>query len=76
MKSQVSFLAPMIAGIVVGVGSMVVAVINKLSDQFSNLGGSGLNGDGVQGLGNVGALSDILRIEHVVPSFHLQIIVG
>ena len=75
MKSQISFLAPMIAGIVVGVGSMVVAVINKLSEQFANVQTGGFGGE-VEGVGNVGALADILRIEHVVPSFHFQLIVG
>ena len=36
MKSQISFLTPMIAGIVIAVGSMIVTVINNLGDQFAN----------------------------------------
>ena len=76
MKSQISFLAPMIAGIVVGVGSMVTTVINKLNEQFSNVQFGEIGNAEGAGVGNVGALADILRIEHVVPSFHFQLIVG
>nr|MBI4156716.1 hypothetical protein [Candidatus Woesearchaeota archaeon] len=76
MKSQISFLAPMIAGIVVGVGSMVTTVINKLNEQFSNVQFGEIGNAEGTGVGNVGALADILRIEHVVPSFHFQLIVG
>src|SRR3989344_6797286 len=36
MKSQISFMTPMIAGIVVGVASMVVSIINKLGEQIAN----------------------------------------
>ncbi|MEK6812901.1 MAG: hypothetical protein AABX86_02180, partial [Nanoarchaeota archaeon] len=37
MRSQITFLTPVIAGIVVGVSSMVVVIINRLSEQFSTL---------------------------------------
>ena len=38
MTSQISFLTPVIAGIVVGVGSMVVTIINILGEQFKSAG--------------------------------------
>lgn len=69
MRSQISFLTPVIAGIVVGVGSMVVTIINKLGEQFSGLEAGGQ-------FGGLAAIANILRIEDVIPSFHFQLIVG
>jgi len=71
MKSQASFLAPMIAAIVVGVASMVVTIINKLGEQFKSV--SLTNEEGV---GNLQGLIEILRIEDVIPSFHFQLVIG
>ncbi len=72
MTSQVSFLTPVIAGIVVGVGSMVVTIINLLSQQFQSVGG--LDEGGLTG--GVAAIANILRIEDVIPGFHFQSVVG
>ncbi|MDP6641915.1 MAG: hypothetical protein QGF74_00845 [Candidatus Nanoarchaeia archaeon] len=71
MQAQSSFLAPMIAGIVIGVSSMVVSIINKLGEQFKQATLSD-----TEGVGNLGGLVQILRIEDVVPSFHFQLVVG
>lgn len=71
MKSQVSFMTPMIAGIVVGVSSMVVSIINKLTEEMANSGGSN-----IEGVDNLGGLTSLLRPEFVVPSYHFQLIVG
>jgi len=71
MTSQISFLTPMIAGIVVGVGSMVTSIINRLGEQFANVSATG-----GEALGNLGAIANILRIEDVIPTYHFQIIVG
>lgn len=70
IRSQITFLTPMIAGIVVAVGSMVVTIINKLSEQFSGLGG------GVEGLGAVANIASILQVTDVIPSFYFQLVVG
>lgn len=71
MTSQINFLTPVIAGIVVGVGSMVVTVINLLGEQFKHVG---LEEEGF-GSG-VSALANILRIEDVIPGFQFQLVVG
>ena len=72
MKSQVSFLTPMIAAIVVGVASMIVSIVNKLGEQFAeaNVGSFGESAGGIAGLAN------ILSIEDVIPGFYFQIVVG
>ncbi len=71
MKAQASFLAPMIAGIVIGVSSMVVTIINKLGEQFKQV-----TLTETEGVGNLQGLIEILRIEDVIPSFHFQLVVG
>ena len=71
MKSQASFLAPMIAGIVIGVSSMVVTIINRLGEQFKQISLSE-----TEGIGNIQGLIEILRIEDVIPSFHFQLVIG
>jgi len=72
MQSQITFLTPLIAGIVVGVGSMVVAIINKLSVQFQDLGTQG--GEGLTG--GLSTISSVLNIKDVIPGYQFQIIVG
>jgi hypothetical protein len=72
MNSQARFLAPMIAGIVVGVASMVVTIINKLGTQFQALGSEGT----VEGVTNLAGLIQILNIEQVIPGFFFQFVVG
>lgn len=71
MTSQITFLTPIIAGIVVGVGSMVVTIINILSEQFKTVG---LEEGGFTG--GVGALASILNITDVIPGYQFQAVVG
>ncbi len=73
MKSQTTFLTPLIAGIVVGVGTMVVTIINKLGEQFQNLG-TGQDESGFTG--GLGTIASVLNIKDVIPSFHFQFVVG
>ncbi|MBS3108542.1 hypothetical protein J4409_01595 [Candidatus Woesearchaeota archaeon] len=70
MKSQVTFMTPMIAGIVVGVASMVVSIINKLTEQLKT--GSIGTGD----VGGVAGLLDLFKPEYLIPGYHFQLVVG
>jgi len=71
MTSQINFLTPIIAGIVVGVGSMVVTIINLLGEQFKTVG---LEEGGFTG--GVTAIASILNIQDVIPGFQFQAVVG
>lgn len=71
MKSQINFLTPIIAGIVIGVASMVVTIINKLGEQFGKLGT-----ENIEGMGGLGSLVNIMRIQDVIPTYQFQIVVG
>ncbi len=67
MKSQVNFLTPAIAGIVVGITSMISLVLTKLSGQLAQYSDAGANA----------GFADMLTIFGVgIPTFHFQIIVG
>ena len=67
MKGQVAFLTPAIAGIVVGITSMISTVLTRLSGQLSTL----TSGSGATGMGG---MVDIFGIG--IPTYYFQAIVG
>jgi len=70
MKSQISFLTPAIAGIVVGITSMITQILGSLSEKmrdFSQVSGGELN-IGTSILGSIGAGG--------IPTYFFQAIVG
>ncbi len=71
MKAQVSFLTPLIAGIVVGIGTMITTIIGSLATQM----GAATEGGDVAGLGG-GGLMDLFPLESLMPPFFLQMVVG
>ncbi|MFH1452990.1 MAG: hypothetical protein ABIH00_03290 [Armatimonadota bacterium] len=70
MKSQIKFLTPAIAGIVIGITSMVTTILGKLTEQLSTVSAGG----GADGAAAGGGIMDIFGLG--VPAFHFQIIVG
>ena len=72
MKSQISFLTPMIAGIVVGLSTMIVTILGRLSALLleSSTQGQELS------LGGVEALTGLFEIKNIIPSYYLQLIIG
>lgn len=78
MKSQVSFLTPIIAGIVVGIGIMVVTILGGLQAiafDAPGVGDGGAPGSEL-GIGPIDTLIDIFNPGKIVPSFFFQLIVG
>ncbi len=77
MKSQTSFLTPMIAGIVVGVTSMMINIINFLGVALSDFQGEGVGlGSADAGLGSLASILDIINIKDIIPGYQFQIVVG
>ena len=68
MTSQIKFLTPAIAGIVIGITSMVSNILGKLGSQLGELteGGGTPTGAGLGGM----------EFGQGIPTFHFQIIVG
>ncbi len=68
MSAQIKFLTPAIAGIVIGITSMISTILTKLSAQLGQFAASGQQ---------VGGFSDMLSIFGIgIPTFHFQIVVG
>ncbi len=70
MKQQVSILAPAIAGIVVGLTSMIITIISRLNDQLVAI--SDFSGGSSTGLPS--GLLDLFG--NGVPTYYFQIIIG
>jgi hypothetical protein len=66
MKSQVKFLTPAIAGIVIGITSMISTILTRLSGQLTEFAGPDTAGFG-----------DLLTIFGIgIPTFYFQLVVG
>jgi len=70
MKSQISFLTPAIAGIVIGITSMITTILGSLSEQMTAMQDQGTEMAAGAGLTN------IIVFGQGIPSFYFQIIVG
>ena len=72
MKSNMTFLAPLLSGIVVGLAAMIVFILNKL--ELGTLGEAGTTG-----LGNLGTFigpNGLFQITKMIPPYYLQIAIG
>jgi hypothetical protein len=70
MKSQIKFLTPVIAGIVIGITSMISTILGKLSKQMSNI----QEGSAASAGGAPTGLADMFG--DGLPTFYFQLIVG
>ncbi len=73
MKSQVAFLTPAIAGIVIGITSMISTILGSLSTQIERIGASQ-----VGAAGSAGNLANVLPglFGTGIPTYYFQFIVG
>ncbi len=69
MKSNMTFLAPLLSGIVVGLAAMITSILNKLN--LSALGESG-----TAGLGNLDNILSVFELTKMIPPYYLQIAIG
>jgi len=69
MKSNMTFLAPLLSGIVVGLAAMITAILNNLS--LAELGGVEFFG-GI----SVSTLLEMFNVANTIPPYYLQIAIG
>jgi hypothetical protein len=69
MKSNMTFLAPLLSGIVIGLAAMITSILGKLG-AVGELGGE------VAGIGSLGSLTEIFSQELMIPPYFLQIAIG
>jgi len=68
MKNNMTFLAPLLSGIVVGLAFMITSILNKLN--LANLSGEEV------GIGNLANVLNIFDLTKMIPPYFLQIIIG
>ncbi|MFH1133210.1 MAG: hypothetical protein V1735_01840 [Nanoarchaeota archaeon] len=67
MKQQISFLTPVIAGIVIGITSMITTIILRLNEQMQTMQTD-------SGIGGLSVISSLFG--KGIPTFYFQLIVG
>ena len=72
MSSNMTFLAPLLAGIVIGLAAMITGILGQLK---TLLAVSSQN-TGLVGLGNLGNIIQLFDITNMVPPYYLQISIG
>ena len=72
MKSNMTFLAPLLSAIVVGLASMITMILGRLSMMITE---PGLGEPGIMGMGP-GAITEMFNVVKMIPPYWLQIIVG
>ena len=72
MQSQIKFLTPAISGIVIGITSMITAILGKLSYQIHQM-----NAEAGGATGGVGVGTELIQMfGDSIPTYYFQIIVG
>ncbi|MEK6910890.1 MAG: hypothetical protein AABW82_03885 [Nanoarchaeota archaeon] len=74
MKANMTFLAPLLSGIVVGLAVMITTILNKLEALQSQI--TGTDESSFAGLGSLSDLVKIFDITLMIPPYFLQVIVG
>jgi hypothetical protein len=74
MKSNMTFLAPLLSGIVVGLAAMITLILSKLAEIINVASLSG--GEELAGIGGIADLLKNFNVESLMPPYYLQIIVG
>lgn len=70
MKSNMTFLAPLLSGVVIGLAAMITGILSRL--KLAQTGGA----EAIDGIGNLNAITNIFQMEKMIPPYLLQIIVG
>jgi hypothetical protein len=71
MKSNMTFLAPLLSGIVVGLSAMITGILAQLKT-LSDLGG----GATVAGLGTISNITELFNVVNMIPPYHMQIAIS
>src|SRR3989338_6384649 len=72
MRGNMTFLAPLLSGVVVGLAAMIASILAKLSVIFDAMEAGG----DVGALGNLNIINDIFAVKSMVPPYFLQISIG
>jgi hypothetical protein len=76
MKSNMSFLAPLLSGIIVGLSGMITIILANLSALFDNADFASQGGLGSSGINQIFGPGGLFSLETMIPTYWLQIAVG
>ncbi|MEM2089568.1 MAG: hypothetical protein QXL88_00525 [Candidatus Pacearchaeota archaeon] len=74
MKSNMTFLAPLLAAVVAGLATMITLILSKL--QFLIESGELSATQELAGFGSVGTITTMFNVVKMIPPYWLQIIIG
>ncbi|OIO42178.1 hypothetical protein AUJ63_02765 [Candidatus Pacearchaeota archaeon CG1_02_35_32] len=72
MKSNMTFLAPLLAGIVVGLSSMIALILNRLTLLSNLVGDTSSVGQGFA----FASITELFDITSVIPPYYMQLAIG
>ncbi len=72
MKSNMTFLAPLLSGIVVGLGAMITDILSQLKTMTEAGGGD----SAIAGLGTIGNITQLFNVSYMIPPYFLQVAIG
>ena len=73
MRSNMTFLAPLLSGIIVGLAGMITTILATLSATFNQ---GGISGSSLLGEGGIQGILSIFDVTQMLPTYWLQLIVG
>jgi len=71
MKSNMTFLAPLLSGIVIGLATMITTILGRLELMFT-LGGD----QTISGIGSLSSILSIFELKTMIPPYYLQVAIG
>jgi len=74
MRANMTFLAPLLAGIVVGLSSMITLILNKLQGFQSTLSTQDLSS--TLGTGTFSSIISIFDLTKMIPPYYIQVSIG
>ncbi|MEK6859696.1 MAG: hypothetical protein AABX54_02675, partial [Nanoarchaeota archaeon] len=72
MKSNMTFLAPLLAGIVIGLAAMITGILSKLK----TLTDVGAGETSLAGITNIANITQLFNVVNMIPPYFMQIAIG
>lgn len=72
MKSNMTFLAPLLAGVVVGLTGMISLILAKLQ-VMADIGGGDAS---IAGIANLSTITGLFDLKNMIPPYYIQIAIG
>ncbi|MFA5484681.1 MAG: hypothetical protein WC260_00285 [Candidatus Pacearchaeota archaeon] len=73
MKSNMTFLAPLLSGIIVGLSGMITLILGNLKNLMGSLGSGN---ELTSSFGNLSDIMSMFQLETMIPTYWIQVVVG